>query len=729
MSGHGNRDISGLRFSLGSLVAFAWKPEGFWIFQNSGKEIFAPRQDRLINRFSNNNYPDREGMEDELKADTRFEVTDRISTKDHLIKTWPPYERPVPPAFGVTITETNQDPKEKEGKFSGKKITGTLKHKKPSATVPFFESAYPQEEETTWFLHAPEHVVYLPEEDEYVENRLTQMVKHYIVEYTNELRNHAPFLRPLRGEYSPAQWIAEFCQRTNVLEHENALYPENYVTIEERANKTRQFECAFNLNWWIGENLRLSYAQSESSFETQEEHARYIARRVVNAWIASPPHYANLIRFDTLEYKDYAVLDVGKSGNVYAQTFMASPVWLQCGLCTWQGTEAWQVLSWKTVENNRYGKPIEGHLFFKGSLLYYHPNLSGAAFYQQGETVFLIVFLRYTYHIEVIEAEFNGLKTLTDEDFTLVTSYTHSNTILNHQSFFASLDGQKAIGYFESYRIENQQYKYYNFVVRYENRMLSVSNAELSNEQNREYHIVWGDFIGYDNIGNEAYELISTLDIITASGESIVQVDYSNIEILVKRIVTFYSYRYDLNHVKTDWWQTISHEYSLNDIVMPGTSYGAYAEYAYMSWDPLNPGPQFDITESGSLVKNFIDLREGVYIAENNLYIDGQINILPFTDIYTKQRLFGPGTYSISPQYQTVDDYYLRNLLGCCFVRYGAEWIFSAVGYQIESEISETNELSLNISSVTPVKYFLSSNAEITSHLNTLTDPFLVSVI
>jgi len=753
MSGHGNPRISGLRFSLGSLVAFTWRPEGFWVFQNDGEDPFTPRSDRLINRFENNNYPDREGMADELKADSRFEEKDRISTSDHLIKTWPPYERPVPPAFGVAANEKNQDPKEKEGKFSGKKITGNLKHKLPK-DLALHESAYPEEIKTDWFLHEPEHLIYLPEEGERVENRLDRMIQHYILEYTNELRNNAPFLAPLRGEYSPAQWIADFCQRAGELNHDSGLYPEDYRTGEERINKTRQFPCFFNF-WWYGENLQINSFNAQADAST-EEAAQQISRSVVDAWIGSPPHYANMIRLDTLEYKDLAMLDVGRSGDYYSQVFMGAPLWLLSGCCTWQGTEPWQVLSWKTYENNRYREPFGGEIYFKGKLLYKQETLIGAAIQQQGETYYLLIVTLNSKTIKVLEVEFPFLKTVTHDDFQEVCAYQHDKVITKLQSFFFSTDGTKGITLVIEY---NSNFRY---IVRYDNRQFTVSKVEITEE------------VVSNNSYQDAYNFSNT-STITANGR-VILVDYLEDELIVTTSESMYQ-EHSGNGADNSTYNSTPFEYLGNlvdyveettnvfgdvyniasnnvDYLLNGVSLGVgynreysrvrhFESHGSYSWVGTHLGVIYVIslvptvntdevigpTETiNDSTPTFVDVRNSVYLTKNQLKLNGQTFTVPFENLYTRQKISGPGIYPIFPNLINFQDYFFKTLLGCCFAQFENEWIFSAVGYQLDSELVP-GQLAMEVQSATPVKYFLSSNSEITDHLNTLTKPFLVSVI
>jgi hypothetical protein len=67
--------------------------------------------------------------------------------------------------------------------------------------------------------------------------------------------------------------------------------------------------------------------------------------------------------------------------------------------------------------------------------------------------------------------------------------------------------------------------------------------------------------------------------------------------------------------------------------------------------------------------------------------------------------------------------------LGCTYAQYDNEWIFSAVGYELELDPDNDVPGTIKVLTSTPVKYSISSNQDITNHLNTITKPFLVSVL
>ncbi len=753
MSGHSFQKIEGMRFAMGSLVAFIWQPEGFWIFKNDSTQPFVPRSECLMNRFENNNYPDRESIEDELKADTRFDEGNRISTRAYKVKTWPVYERPVPPAFGVLLTTENQDPKDKEGQFSGTNITGTLKHRKPKGLA-IDENAYPEEAKTNWFLHQPEHLIYLPREDETVENRLNRLIQHYILEYSNELRTHAPFLAPLRGEYSPAQWIVEFCNKAQAVNHESSLYPETYITTLERVEKTRQFPCSNGFNGWIAENLYFQSSIPTNPQDPIEDIAKVIARTVVNAWIDSPPHYANLTFWDTLEYKDLAMLDIGLKGNYYSQVFMGAPWWLQCGFCRWEGVESWQVLSWKVYENNRYKPPSEGRIYFKGVLLYENFDLLGAAMYQSGDQYYLLVFVLISINIIALETLFNphALRTLISSDFTEVCRSTIQNGAwYKKQSFFINKDGTTGITLLDW--MHNGILE--KIVVRYANRQFSIeenrptviSDYVVTGPTDVTTYNVWewpnyvneaGSYAWYGHVYDVLNEYEYRETSFVNSTNTIIAVDYLDVEYIVTQ--SYIANSLTLNTRRTtnsgswfiysdfsyfpgrDWWETNSSSTSittnnstfnaeitqfLNGIIIgkileehsenisttqiqissSGTGEGRYFD---------NPPPTVTRTESQSnsnsesRIENtahYVDLRYSVYIFGNILSVDGQTITLPFTNLYTIQNIDGPG-------------YYPNDVPG-----------------------------TIKVLTSTPVKYSISSNQDITNHLNTITKPFLVSVL
>lgn len=731
MSGHGNREITGLRFSLGSLVAFTWRPEGFWVFQNDGLDPFKPRMDRLINRFENNNYPDREGMADELRADSRFEEKDRISTSDHLIKTWPPAERPVAPAFGVAATEKNQDPKEKEGKFSGKKITGTLKHKLPK-NLASYELAYPEEVKTDWFIHEPEHLVYFPVEGVPVENRLDRMVQHYILVYSNELRPSAPFLTPLRGEYSPAQWIAEFCQKAEVLAHGSAEYPEDYVSGQQRIEKTRQFPLdIIGFEWWYGENLQFHPSINLNSASSQEEQAMVIARAVVDAWIDSPPHYANLIKNRDSWYQNLALLDIGRAGHYYSQVFMGAPHWLQAGNCTWQGNESWKVLSWNSIENHRYMPTINGYLYFKGRSIYFG-NVLGACLHESNGKTYLLVFVKLDNGFQAMEAEFHPSKNYesytADSDFTVIATHQFSEDYsikgVYLQSFFASRDGKKAITLLYLYKPYEPYWGTRRQIVRYEDGAFSLEEVEGQG----------GNIVihGAQHVDYSDQELILT--VVRYESTNSLDMDYflngvllpeASIRSNLTSSNPIPSYFYDwrdipLSLIETPGRVLGTNHYAFTYPDLPlytaSVESSTYGEYSTGKWYTKN---------------RFVDLRSKVFVVNSTLYVQDAAYPLPITDrlkIYTRQAIEGLYEYPIMANVGPWPKYYYENLLGVCFAEYEGSWVFSMRCHQVDEIIIPRN-LSVQVVNYTTINHFVSSNPQVADHLNTLTKPFLVSVI
>lgn len=564
MSGQGFQKITGKRFALGGLTAFVWRPEGFWISTDNNGTI-QKRPDSLINRFANNNYPDREGIAEELENDSRVAEEYRIKTKDYKIKTWPPFERPVPPFFDMESNGEDQDPKDKEGTFSGKNITNRLKLKKPlSNPYPFSieECAYPVESKTGWFLHEPEHITYLPAEDELTDDRFGRTVAHYILEYTNELRTHAPYLPPLRGEYSPASFIALFCNKLGYLDHENSLYPEKYQSIRERIEKTRQHPVVarawgVNFFWWMGENLQYNTSIIEGT--SLDEMAKFTARSVVDAWIASPSHYPNLVRFDTESHEGVTLLDIGVSGSYFAQTFMGTPFWMNVSNCYWKGDESWQVISW-LVPYSRYHKPYGKQLFYKGRVLMSlneAGNVYGACIFLRGIMVIRVA-LRFKNVLTVYEFDYEN-KVFTDEDvegFTEIASFDldtfiseigyGENTMDIVQSLMFSSDGQSAVTILEP-RMQQPYRQFSNYLLKLESNAFVYSKEssytiitprEFSGVDPRmvdaiwvdthfEYGTpVWGWWDGENLIGEIKDVVVSFREVAHGFGQTLMSVDY-----------------------------------------------------------------------------------------------------------------------------------------------------------------------------------------------------------
>lgn len=490
MSGIGAGKSHGLQWSLGGMVAFAWQPEGFLVYERKVDGSLGVRPDRLINRFAQNNYPDRDGIKEELLADGRIAEELRINTEDYKIVTWPPVERPVYPAFDEASDGEDQDPKTKEGQFNSNKITAHLKLRKPKDWEPTIgETWYPTEAKAAWCLHAPEYITYRPEEEELVPNRFDRIVCDYILEYTNALREHAPFHPPLRGEYSPASFIVQFDEKLGYIAHDDEKYPEDYQLTQERVEKTHQFpewtnqfqtlplEAALQYQWWWAENIQQNdvaekKAQAEEP-EDEEKRAQMVAHAVVNFWKTSPGHYANMVRFDTAAMKDMALLDLAKKNEYYAQVFMAPTYWLQAGNCYWEGNESWKVLSWYTHKVDRYSHPVKPVLFFRGRVLFKTeetPYVQGAvvgAAISADHTTLIIALTPQVYWvnalgvirpvgyetIHIFQTEFKPNKIYQQDDLTLVCSYTIEQGIVGGeavsnlflQSLFFNTAGTKAV--------------------------------------------------------------------------------------------------------------------------------------------------------------------------------------------------------------------------------------------------------------------------------------------
>lgn len=457
MSGYGFPKDHGLYWSLGKLVSFSWMPSGILAGSNPiGGSPLTFRNQFLMNKFANNNYPDRDGIADELKNDSRFEEKNRIKVKDNRVTVWPPYERPAIPLNGV-----DPDQKDHEGKFGGgTKITKRLKIKKPPKDVfdqPNIEPVYPTEAKSSFKLHSSEHIDFLPKEGDTYKT-LDKKVAHWIFEYTNELRQVAKFKRPLRGEYSPAKFILEFNIKKGLPpEHESGSFPEGYKYLKDRVERTRQFPATYY--WWYAENLQYDDTIAKKALKdnngNEDAAAKQIARAVVDGWIGSPGHHANMINYDDADHVNFAVLDVKKIGDYYSQVMMGCDTWLRAGNSYWRGDSEWKVLSWGLDQKyDKYNARHVGfeynYLYWKGKIIAEVSQIIGASIYKTVENQYKLLIARFftdskedytiiydefglptsydliVSHIQIYSCDFPFYKKLSLSDFTLLKEFDSS---------------------------------------------------------------------------------------------------------------------------------------------------------------------------------------------------------------------------------------------------------------------------------------------------------------
>lgn len=316
-----------------------WLPEGFLIQPSSaaapdgwGLPIDddgnytaggAIRQ-ALINRQPNNNYPDSLGIGGQVSSQAVFFRDDEDSI--------------VGP----------------RGARIGTVFTGI-------GFVPQFTARWQQQyrepdDALNWYCHRPQPIA------QYKSGRLEAIFAE-----TNQVRagqGVAPCYRPLRGVYNAeADSVVREMVRAGLQMHESDQYVEGYRSFADRIAR----------GGWVyyagGENLVTSSPQGETPSE--------FGSRIVQAWVGSPYHYANLVypwanpadasqagfmmldeaantvtAFESEPGGAPTLVDPPVSGMSVAQVFQGTNVWLFAMAAVYQGQ--YGTVSWAAQSNCRY---------------------------------------------------------------------------------------------------------------------------------------------------------------------------------------------------------------------------------------------------------------------------------------------------------------------------------------------------------------------------------------
>jgi len=393
MSGHGNRAISGLRFSLSGRPFFAatWVPEGIVLTPRTAADPYGygfPKRDRLtgakinppfgtriaaaedealnqvlINRFPNNKYLDRlgfvSGIPNKENGDPLFEfpeTNDRLraslavelTAKPFAVVYWPLWYEPkeVGDAFwNLSENKINWTDVPGVNRWSGGYNFKTLP-KPPvedgelTGDIPsrqFDDSGEPlifEPESEEWYCHWPEELLY----DNDAFEAIFQETNRY-----RALVGREPLHRELRGYANTGRMILSEMQRAEVMFHEDEdRYRPGYGTVFYRASN------GGHTVFMAGENLLAGI--SGFSWDSGVEAAL--------GWRNSPLHYANMIstswktRHTSLDvFGNVAVtltekgsvagessildqtFDPPFSGRSWAQFFTEHGRWLYAGFC------------------------------------------------------------------------------------------------------------------------------------------------------------------------------------------------------------------------------------------------------------------------------------------------------------------------------------------------------------------------------------------------------------
>lgn len=325
MSGGGNRDLSGLRFSLGSpFFGFVWKPEGLLLTPRSSSAPYGygfPKRNAssgtlinppfgtkitnqeneclnqvLINKFFNNKYLDLngfiQGLDEKIEIPEtndrlRSEVSDKKSNFKLPIVFWPLFYTPeTTPDFWIT-KENQVDWIDLPGvnqwsggfKFTPKKrpkVDNEGDYILPIEYRQFDsleQSLIYESESFEWFCHWPQELLYNNDAFE------------AIFQKTNAYRSAGgknPVTREIRGFANMSRMIVSEIQRAHVQYHnDESRYRSGYQTIQDRLfNAGSNYVSA-------GENLSTTKVAFGFSWDS--------GVTVAEEWKKSPIHYANMM--------------------------------------------------------------------------------------------------------------------------------------------------------------------------------------------------------------------------------------------------------------------------------------------------------------------------------------------------------------------------------------------------------------------------------------------------
>lgn len=423
MSGFGNRNISGLRWSLGGFpfLAVTWEPEGIVLTPCTESAPYGygfPKRDAttgelinppfgtkissaedealnqvLINQFANNKYLDRaeyvSGIPEingkpvfelpetnpRLRATVDTEIPPRTH---HTVIYWPLFFEPhhIDSEFW-SLDENKVDWIDAPGInqwTAGYKFTPK---KKPSEGEEILyrqfdsnrESLIYESETEDWFAHWPEELLYDNEAYE------------FIFKATNAERvavGEEPIVREIRGFANVSRMVLTEMQRAKVQFHNNKeLYRPGYGT-------------ALSRNLQGGTNLLSGGENLVSGIPSGLTIAN--AAIAMQGWIDSPGHYANMISSNWSSPKQATTLDIfgnvactitesgppdpeefdpAISGRSYSQFFINRGRWLYAG--TGGVNEFTFDNSTTPITHYLFGN-ME-YFFYKGRIIYFSPAL------------------------------------------------------------------------------------------------------------------------------------------------------------------------------------------------------------------------------------------------------------------------------------------------------------------------------------------------------------------
>jgi len=422
LSGHGKRDSYGISWSLGGhpFLAVVWKPEGIMLTPKSedaefgygfpkrkadtGERIDGDKGTKiieakdavinqvLINRFENNKYLDEldfvDGIEKDKTGKPVFELPKKnvrrrdsiyvkIKDKDFEKMTvvyWPVFFEPNDEFWeidknrvnwidnpGIDFFDTRLKIKNfgKIEKNDKGEIIGDIPNRQfdNSGISLIYEI-----EQTGWFVHWPEELLYDTDAGE------------AIFKETNQYRfilNREPLHREIRGHASLARMIVSEVQRAEVMFHNDEVrFRKGYGTVENR------FYAAGVNDAGGGENI----IHGDYSLDTEGGIAAALG------WRNSPPHYANMIddlwktsstSLDvfggpSVKLREYGIdasqggikIDPPQRGNIWSQLFVRRYQWLYAGTCHNRNLLG-------SVSTNNYFSQVLGFYYSEPSLARY----------------------------------------------------------------------------------------------------------------------------------------------------------------------------------------------------------------------------------------------------------------------------------------------------------------------------------------------------------------------
>lgn len=225
-----------------------------------------------------------------------------------------------------------------------------------------------------WFCHRPEIVPYIDGGDEPPTGAaFVSTLLKWIFAYTNAIRvalGKSACLPPLRGLYDAFAGSTLYeMQRASTQAHNSLRYRIGYQKYSERAARCGAVDALGS-----GENL-VTMPSAIGQDETLEDYRKRVAMQCVQAWVASPAHFANMTE-DRTDAKTHEFLELAAgngtvrwlqsppytedgfdetdvsppiAGTMAVQIFRGRNAWVDFGTAHWRGDVG--VVSWSPGHN------------------------------------------------------------------------------------------------------------------------------------------------------------------------------------------------------------------------------------------------------------------------------------------------------------------------------------------------------------------------------------------